>query len=61
MMKNNIVIGIGSLDHDKTNSVSFQNVVLDLGIKRKELNAQLFDLGQTIGQYQNIIGNKKTN
>ena len=36
------------------------NVVLDLGIKRKELNAQLFDLGQTIGQYQNIIGNKKT-
>ena len=61
MMKTNIVIGIGSLDHDKTNSVSFQNVVLDLGIKRKELNAQLVDLGQTIGQYQNIIGNKKTN
>jgi len=60
MMKTNIVIGIGSLDHDKTNSVSFQNVVLDLGIKRKELNAQLFDLGQTIGQYQNIIGIKKT-
>ncbi len=60
MIKTNIVIGTGSLDHDKTNSVSFQNVVLDLGIKRKELNAQLFDLGQTIGQYQNIIGNKKT-
>jgi len=59
MMKTNIVIGIGSLDHDKTNSV-VQDVVLDLGIKRKELNAQLFDLGQTIGQYQNIISNKKT-
>ncbi|MGA7368542.1 MAG: hypothetical protein WBX01_05385 [Nitrososphaeraceae archaeon] len=35
------------------------NDVLDLEIKRKELNVQLFDLGQTITQYQNIIDSKK--
>jgi hypothetical protein len=29
---------------------SASNVVIDLGIKRKELNAQLFDLGQIVDQ-----------
>lgn len=35
------------------------NNVLDLEIKKKEMNAQLFDLGQAITQYQNIIDSKK--
>lgn len=35
------------------------NNVIDLEIKKKESNSQLFDLGQTITQYQNIIDNKK--
>jgi hypothetical protein len=42
------------------------NIVLDLEIKKKELkdtimlqNAQLFDLGQVINQYQNTIDSKK--
>jgi hypothetical protein len=35
------------------------NVVLDLEIRKKELNVQLFDLGQAITQYQNIIDSKK--
>jgi len=42
------------------------NIVLDLEIKKKEpkntilqQNAQLFDLGQTITQYQNIIDSEK--
>jgi hypothetical protein len=35
------------------------NNVIDLEIKKKEMNAQLFDLGQAITQYQNIIDSKK--
>ena len=35
------------------------NNVIDLEIKKKEMNAQLFDLGQTITQYQNMIDSKK--
>jgi len=35
------------------------NNVIDLEIKKKEANAQLFDLGQAITQYQNIIDSKK--
>jgi hypothetical protein len=30
-----------------------------LEIKKKELSAQLFDLGQIINQYQNTIDSKK--
>jgi len=30
-----------------------------LEIKKKEANSQLFDLGQAITQYQNIIDSKK--
>jgi hypothetical protein len=42
---------------DKLRQLS--NAVLDLEIRKKELSAQLIDLGQTIAQYQNIIDNKK--
>jgi ribosomal protein S24E len=37
------------------------NIVLDLELKNTimQQNAQLFDLGQTITQYQNIIDSKK--
>jgi hypothetical protein len=35
------------------------NVVLDLEIRKKELNAQLLDLGHVIKQYQNAIDSKK--
>jgi hypothetical protein len=38
---------------------SLANNVLDLEIKKKELSAQLFDLGQIINQYQNTIDSKK--
>jgi hypothetical protein len=38
---------------------SLANTVLDLEIKKKELSAQLFDLGQIINQYQNTIDSKK--
>lgn len=45
---------------------NLSNDVIDLEIKMNELkdtlmlqNAQLFDLGQTIMQYQNAIDNKK--
>ena len=35
------------------------NTVLDLEIKKKELNAQLLDLGYLISQYQNAIDMKR--
>ena len=35
------------------------NTVLDLEIKKKELSAQLIDLGYAINQYQCAIDNKK--
>jgi hypothetical protein len=35
------------------------NTVLDLEIKKKELNAQLIDLGHVMNQYQNAIDIKK--
>ena len=38
---------------------SLANNVLDLEIKKKELSAQLVDLGQIINQYQNTIDSKK--
>jgi hypothetical protein len=37
----------------------FANSVIDLEIRKKEMNAQLFDLGQAITQYHNIIDSKK--
>jgi hypothetical protein len=38
---------------------SLANTVLDLEIKKKELNAQLVDLGHVINQYLNAIDSKK--
>jgi hypothetical protein len=35
------------------------NTVLDLEIKKKELSAQLIDLGHVMNQYQNAIDIKK--
>lgn len=40
---------------------SLANTVLDLEIKKKELNIQLIDLAQTINRYQITIDDKKNN
>jgi hypothetical protein len=40
---------------------SLANTVLDLEIKKKELNVQLTDLAQAINRYQIVIDNKNSN
>ena len=49
----------GDLPSLENKLYSLANNVIDLEIKKKEMNAQLFDLGQTITQYQNMIDSKK--